>query len=293
MIDIAIFLAVPAAALGMLGACASLVGMQLNLRRREMFADGLVHAIFPAIVIGFAFAGVNGTYIGAAIGAVFATIALTLIELSSIRPGAGLAVIFTGLFGLGVVLVSGIRGFTGGLEHVLVGHVLTATTNDLAIVTALGVLTLILLGCTWRAQTLLSFDADGARAAGHRVIALDLILNIAIALIVVAGVRIVGNLLVVALLLVPPAIGRLVSRDSRGATVAAVLAGGLLPVAGLGLATIASFEWNLHVSPAASCVLVLLIGYLVAVCGRAIADGGTRSRPRTARAKRAREEQHA
>jgi manganese/iron transport system permease protein len=109
-----------------------------------------------------------------------------------------------------------------------------------------------------------AFDPDGAAAMGYRAAALDLVLNLLIALVVVAAVKAVGTVLVVALIIVPAAAARLLA--DRVATTA-VLAGALGALGGwLGLAT--SYEVSVghgvRLAAGATIVVVLVALFVLA-----------------------------
>jgi manganese/iron transport system permease protein len=109
-----------------------------------------------------------------------------------------------------------------------------------------------------------AFDPDGAAAMGYRTAALDLVLNLLIALVVVAAVKAVGTVLVVALIIVPAAAARLLA--DRVATTA-VLAAALGVLGGwLGLA--ASYEVSvdrgIRLAAGATIVVVLVVGFALA-----------------------------
>lgn len=253
------------AALVMLAVAGAVVGVALNLRGLEFLSDGLVHAVFPGAVAGFLMSGSEGVYPGAAIAALIATVALTIVARK--LPGAGsdaaTAVVLAGAFGLGVVLVSTRSDYTTGLEQLLFGQLLTVSSNDLTAIAVCGGIAVLVVVVTWKEQLFVSFDPRGARAAGLRVLALELALNVAIALVVVAASRAVGNLLVLAVLIAPAAIARLVSRRlvvilplAVGVAVAASCLGLVL---GYGL----SVDLRVNASPSAVLALVLVGGYLV------------------------------
>lgn len=270
--------------LGILAAAGGLVGVQLNLRGLEFLGDGLVHSIFPGVVIGFLVAGADGTYLGAGIAALAATILLTLAARRGLGDDAATAVVLSGAFSLGVVIVSTTTQYTGGLEHLLFGQLLTVDASDLAIVAALCAAAAIIVLGTWRGQTMISFDRAGARAAGLGIGLHELALNVAIALVVVAGARAIGNLLVLAILIIPPAVGRLASRRIGWVAPISVLAALLPSIGGLWLAWWLSMHGGANVSPSGLVVIALTAVYLLAAALRTLADaaaGRRASRRRT------------
>ena len=170
----------------------------------------------------------------------------------------------------GVVLVSRRSSYTADLTAFLFGRILTVDTGQLVVTAVLGGLVLLALALLGKELLLRAFDPGAAAAAGYRVVLLDLVLNLAVALVVVAAVRAVGTVLVIALLVVPGAAARLLT--DRLAPMFAVAAGIGALAGWLGLAASyeASVGHGLRLASGATVVLVLVVLYgLVAVLGAA------------------------
>jgi len=196
-------------ALLVLSVAAGTVSVFINLRGLEFLSDGLTHAVFPGLAIGFVFAGTGGVVIGALFAAALATAVLTLLGRRSAVSDATIAIVLTAMFSIGVIVVSQSHEVTGQLEQLLFGHVLTLTALDMWVTVAVSLIALVAILITRRSQIMVAFDRDGARAAGFRPLLTDVVLNVAIALVVVAASSAVGNLLVLAVLIVPGAFARL------------------------------------------------------------------------------------
>lgn len=255
--------------LAILSVAAGVLGLFISFRELEFVSDGLVHAVFPGMVIGIAVGGSAGLLPGAAIAAVSAGILFTVIERrSGVGSDAAIAVVLTGLFSLGVVLVSRQQGYVSQLQELLFGRLLTVTETQLWQMLVIAVLAIAIVVFTWRAQMYRAFDHEGAEAAGFRPGRSDVWLSVAIALLVVAGVQALGVLMVIALLTVPMATARLITRSFVLLIPIAILLPFVAGVGGLWL----SFEWSLStgasVSPGALVVLLLVALYGVAVLVR-------------------------
>lgn len=276
------FMQAALAAVVMIGLAGGVVGVALNLRGLEFLSDGLVHAVFPGAVAGFLLGGATGIYPGAAVAAVVATVALTIVTRR--LPGAGsdaaTAVVLAGAFAIGIVLVSMRSDYSVGLEHLLFGTLLTVGPADLVAIAVCGGLAVLIVGATWKEQLLVSFDRRGARAAGFRVLVLELALNIAIALVVVAAARAIGNLLVLAILIVPAAVARLLSRRIGWIVVVSVVVAVGASVLGLVLSFDLSVRYGVDASPSSVLALTLVGVYLVVAAGSAVVS---RVRPRARR----------
>ncbi|QUY63167.1 Chelated iron transport system membrane protein yfeD [Gulosibacter molinativorax] len=252
-----------AIALVILAVVAAIVGVALNLRDLEFVSDGLVHAVFPGVVIGLAVGGTDALYIGAIIAALIATVLLTIATNRGVSTDASTAVLLAGAFALGIVIVSKTTTYTSGVESLLFGQLLMIDSSDLIVIAVLGALALILTGVTWKEQVFISFDRRGAEATGMRVFAYELALNLAIALVVVAAARAVGNLLVLALLIVPAAVGRLLSRRLSKIVVIGIVTALVGSFVGLVGGYWLSVDARLPVSPSAVLVLTLVAIYLL------------------------------
>ena len=233
-------------------------------RRLSFVSDALTHTVFPGVVIGFVAGGIEGIVVGALVAGVVTAVVLTLLTRGgALSDDASTAVVLTAMFSIGVVLVSRRSSYTSDLTSFLFGRILTVTPRQLAETAVLAVLILGLLLLGARAMIFRTFDPAGAAAAGYRIAWLDLWLNVLVALVVVAAVRAVGTILVVALLIVPAAAARMLT--SRLAVMAAV-GTVLILLAGYGglLASwTASVDYGISLTSASAVVLLLVLAYLV------------------------------
>jgi manganese/iron transport system permease protein len=240
------------------------VSVLVFARRLPFVSDALTHTVFPGVVIGFLAGGIEGIVIGALVAGVVTAAVLTLLTRGgALSDDASTAVVLTAMFSIGVALVSRRSSYTSDLTSFLFGRILTVTARQLAetAVLAVVILGLLLLGA--RAMIFRTFDPAGAAAAGYRIAGLDLWLNVIIALVVVAAVRAVGTILVVALLIVPAAAARMLTARL---VVMAAIGTGLILLAGYGglLASwTASVDYGVSLTSASAVVLLLVLGYLL------------------------------
>ncbi|RNE66918.1 metal ABC transporter permease [Cryobacterium tepidiphilum] len=256
---------------------AGVVGVIVNMRGLEFISDGLTHSVFPGIAIGFVWGGREGLFIGAMIAAVIAATVLTLLVRTRVPADAAIAIVLTATFSVGVIVVSRQSDYAGQLEQLLFGRLLTVTDAEVVqTVIACGI-ALLLVAVTLKEQVFRAFDRSGADAAGYRVFTLDLLLNIAIALVVVAASSAVGNLLVLGVLIVPAAVARLITVRLRALFL--IAAGFAMLGAWLGLATgyAASVDGGVDLPSGATVVLLLVAGYLLALGYRVIRDSSLRA----------------
>lgn len=248
-----------------LSLAAGVIGVFINLRGLEFVADGLVHAVFPGIAAGFVVAGTDGVLIGALIAAAAATVALTLLSNDRVSSDATTAIVLTSMFSIGVLIVSSTPSRAGGLEQLLFGHLLTVTPADawMTVGVSLGALLLVLF--SFRRQLFRAFDQVSSIASGYNRVVTDVLLNIAIALVIVAGSNAVGNLLVLAILIVPGALARLLSTKLTPLFVIAIVSGVIASWLGLATGFSVSVNLNVDMPGGATVALAFVALYTVAL----------------------------
>ncbi|MDZ8171768.1 metal ABC transporter permease [Microbacterium xanthum] len=266
------------AAMILISLAAGPISTFVNLRGLEFMSDGLIHAAFPGIVVGYVVGGTEGLYPGAVATTVLAAVLLTLMTRRKVTSDAATATVLTSAFGIGVIVVSRESDYAGQVQELLFGRLFTVQPSELLPLGATLAVALALVGITWRRQVFRAFDAAGATAAGGRALLTDLSLTVAIALVVVAASNSVGNLLVLAILILPGAAGRLISRRIEGIVLAAITFTALAAWWGLWAAFSISLSVSSLLPGGATVVLAMTIGYLVLVGARILVDGWTRRR---------------
>ncbi len=248
-----------------LGITAGIVGVFVNLRGFEFLTDGLTHAVFPGIAAGVAFAGSGGLFWGAAIAAAAATVFLSLLARRGVSSDAAVAVVLVAMFSVGVLIVSRSDDAAGQLEQLLFGRLFTVSLTEVVVTAIISVLAIATVLLTVRAQVMTAFDRDAARAAGYRVTLVDLSLNVAIALVVVSASIAVGNLLVIAFLIVPGALARVWARRLTSLFAIALSFAVLAGLAGLAGAFTISVGLDIPIPPGAAIAAVFVASYLLAL----------------------------
>lgn len=204
----------------------AVVGVLINLRQAEFSAETMVHAVFPGIVAGVIWRGLDGIIPGAMLVAVCAAAVLTWIPRRGSDTGAhGLgaseggseatsAIVLATFYAAGIVLSLKHSDKSGQLEALMFGRLLELSATRMAAAMCVCIVACLLLAACWRRQLAVAFDRTGAQASGISVLAMDAIFNGAIALVVCAASSAVGVLLAVGLLLVPGVAARLLSRSA-------------------------------------------------------------------------------
>jgi zinc transport system permease protein len=184
------------------GVLAPAVGFFLVQRRLSLIGDGIGHVAFAGVAAGYLL-GLPPvlTALVASVGGAGA------IEwLRTRRHAAGdqaLALVFYTGIAAGVVLVSLAGALDVGLFGFLFGSILTTTRTDLAVVAGLGLAALATIALLYRAFVGIALDEEGARVAGAPVPVLNVVLAVLAATTVAVSMRIVGVLLIAALMVLP------------------------------------------------------------------------------------------
>lgn len=247
----------------LLGIVGGLVGCWVVFYELAYSAESLAHALFPGLVVA-ALLGLP-LLAGAAAGVLAAAAGIAVARRTPRLGGdSSVAVVVTGLFGLGVLLALA-PATPPGLNGLLFGDLLGVTRGDLAASAALVVSAAGGLLALHRPLLLVGFDRTTARSFGARPLLVDLALLALIAVAIVIGVQALGNLLVVALLVGPAATARLLTRRMATMMKAAVLLAAGASVGGLYL----SYYGNVA---AGAAVAGLMVGaYLLVLAGSRLA----------------------
>lgn len=255
-----------------LAVVAGVVGVLVNLRGLEFISDGLTHAVFPGLAVGLAVAGTAGLVPGAAVAALAGAVALTFLMRAGVASDAAVAVVLTATFSIGVLVVSRGTDYAAALEELLFGRVLTIAPVDVLPLVIVSLAAAVMVGVTLKQQLFRAFDAAASRAAGDRGLVLDLVLNSAIALVVVAGASTVGALLVLALLIVPGAAARLVTRRLWWLFPAAALVGAVSAWLGLSAGFAISVGAGIDLPAGSTVVAVFVALYAIILAVRLTID---------------------
>jgi zinc transport system permease protein len=245
----------------LVGITAPTVGIYLVQRRLALIGDGMGHVALTGVAVGLL---TNTAPVLTAL--VAAVAAAVLIELLRARGKASadvlLAVVFYGGIAGGVVLIGLSKdGSAANLNAYLFGAITTTSPSDLVAFAVLAVVVLsVSVGLAPRLFAL-SNDEEYARASGMNVTGLNLVLAVLTAATVVISMRVVGLLLISALMIVPNAVSQQVARSFRGSLVIATVVGVVVSVTG----TTASYY--LETPSGGTIVLLAVAVFVVAALG--------------------------
>jgi manganese/iron transport system permease protein len=203
----------------------------LVLRGWSLMGDAISHAVLPGLVLAHLLA--LPLALGAFAAGLLCALATGWLKAGTrLKEDAVLAIVFTGLFALGLVLF--VRaGSDLHLDHILFGDLLGVSWRDLGETALVGLPVLATTLALRRDFLLIAFDPAHGRSLGLRVRALDVLLLVLLALAIVTALKAVGVVLVIAMLIAPGAIGFLASRRFDRMLAVAIIAASLSSVAGL------------------------------------------------------------
>ena len=194
----------------MLAIPAALLSCFLVLKGWSLIGDAISHAVLPGVVLAY-IAGLP-LIIGAfAAGMTCALVTGYIDENSRVKRDTVMGVVFSGMFGLGIVLYTKIESDVH-LDHILFGNMLGVGFTDLLTTGIIAILVTGLIAFFWRDLLLHAFDEQQARALGLNVAMLHFGLLAVISLTVVAALKAVGIILAIAFLVAPGAIAFLITR---------------------------------------------------------------------------------
>jgi manganese/iron transport system permease protein len=235
---------------------AALLSCYLVLKGWSLMGDAISHAVLPGVVLSY-LAGLPLAVGAFSAGMVCALATGYLKENSRIKQDTVMGVVFSGMFGLGIVLYTKIETDVH-LDHILFGDMLGVLPGDLAQSAAIALVATLLIAWKWRDLLLHAFDPQHAQAIGLPVRLLHYGLLVVLSLTIVAALKATGIILTISLLIAPGAIAFLLTRRFGTMLLAAVA----IAVASAFTGVYASFFINS--APAPTIVLVLTLVFIAA-----------------------------
>ena len=235
------------------------LGSFLVWRRMAYFGDTLSHSALLGVALGYALElNINMTVIAVCISMALALVALQ--QQRYIASDTLLGILAHSSLALGLVVVSLLNDSRLNLSSFLFGDLLSVTTEDLIAIYAGSAIALITLVMLWRPLLAITLHEELAEVEGVKVGWVRLALMVLIALVIATAMKIVGILLITALMLIPAASAR---RWARSPESMAVLASGLGIVAVCaGLFMAYTFDTSLGPTIVVCCTMLFLLCYL-------------------------------
>jgi len=218
----------------LLAAPLSGLGVFVSLRRMAFFSDGIAHASLAGIAIAV-LAGASPLPVALAYAIIIALVMWRMERTTKLPSDTVIGIFFTASMALGVLLMSFTTGYRPELVNYLFGSILSVTLGDLVLIAAASAAILYWLSRSIRSLTYLSLAEESAIISGVKADAHTAALYVALAASTVLAVKMLGIVLVSALLVLPPAAARMVSGSFKEYLLASIIFGELMTIAGLSL----------------------------------------------------------
>lgn len=245
----------------MVGISCGLIGAFIMLRRLSLIGDALAHAVLPGVVIGFMVAGKTplSLFIGASVAGIVTALLISFVERNSkIKSDTAIGIIFTGAFALGILLVSQLKQVHIDLSSYLFGDVLGVSDSDIVLSSVITVFITCVVILFYKQLLVTTFDPTLAHILGISAGAFHYFLMTMLSMSIVAGLQSVGVILIIAMLITPPATAFLLTEKMKPLLVISATVGVFSSVAGLYL----SYHFNF--ASGASIVLVAVFIFMLA-----------------------------
>jgi zinc transport system permease protein len=211
------------------------MGSFLVARRYSLISDSLAHVSLAGVGLGLLF-GAAPVLIAAPVTVAGALLLEWLRQNRQISGETSLAILMSGGLAVAVVLANMAHGAQTDFSSYLFGSIATTTVTDIVVLAGAAIVVLLFIGTSYRALLHMAFDEDSARIMGYRVSVRNYVLAALTALVVVLSLRIVGGLLISALLVIPVVAASQVARSFKQTMFGAVLVACIAVIAGLVLA---------------------------------------------------------
>lgn len=215
----------------------SLIGLFVILRQESMIGDGVAHVSFGGIAIGL-FLDINPLFT-ALIVSIIAVLGISYMKKQGLAESdSATAVILAIGFSTGLIIISLAGGFNVELFSFLFGSILTISRQDMLMVSILGVTSLVMVSLFYKELLSITFDAQSSRLMGIPVGVLNNIFNILVAVTVVLSIKVVGMILVTALLVLPGLTALQLDSSFRTTAIMSVIFGVFSVVSGIFISAI-------------------------------------------------------
>ncbi len=213
----------------------AVLGVFVILRRDSMIGHGLAHVIFAGIALGLLL-NVMPMAVATGVAVITALGIMKLKERAGLYGDTAIAIFSSVGFAVGILIVSLSQGFNIDLFGYLFGEILAIDAFEVIFSIGLALSVVIIVILNYHKFMYMTFDRESAKVSGIRVRRLDVLLTVLTAITVVLGMKIVGLLLVAALLVIPAAAGLQMASNFKQAIVLSSLVSLVSVILGLGMA---------------------------------------------------------
>ena len=240
----------------LLSVCASLLGVSLVLKRYSMIGDGLSHVGFGALAIATAFHWApRAVSIPVVVAAAF--LLLRLNENTKIKGDAAIALISTGALAIGILVVSLTTGVNIDIYNYMFGSVLAIDKTSFFVSIGACVVIIVLFLLFYNRIFAVTFDEDFTRATQARSSGIHILIALLTAVVIVLGMRLMGALLISALIIFPALTSMRVFKSYKKVTVSAAILSAVCFVIGI------FCSYTISIPVGATVVVINIIAFLI------------------------------
>jgi len=235
-------------------ACA-LLGVFLILRRDAMIGHGIAHVTFAGVALGLLL-NIMPLAMALAVAVLTALGIMRLKERAGLYGDTAIAIFSSVGFALGILIVTLAHSFNVDLFGYLFGEILAISTSEVLLSVVLAIIVVLIVILNYHKFMYVTFDREAAKASGIKVGHLDVVLTVLTAVTIVLGMKVVGILLVSALVVIPAAAGLQLAANFKQA----ILLSSVVAVISMVLGLFFAFYFDL---PASGSIVILSFFFFV------------------------------
>jgi zinc transport system permease protein len=244
---------------GVIAVLCAVLGLFLVLRKMSLIGDGLSHVSFGAVALGLLL-NTSPLYVALPLVVLASLAILKLTEKARLYGDAAIGIVSAlGIAG-GVILASVSRGFNVDLFSYLFGNILSIGNQELVLAVVLSTMVIGVVAVFYNDLLAVTFDEEYARVSGIKTSRVNMLLMVLTAVTVVLAIRVVGIMLISALLILPAGTALQLARGFKGALVLSALAAVTAVMAGI----CASIVFDL---PAGGAIVAVNLVFFLAAFG--------------------------
>jgi ABC-type Mn2+/Zn2+ transport systems, permease components len=241
----------------LLSIAAGIVGTYIIARRLVFLTGGITHASFGGIGMAY-FAGINPIW-GAFVFSILSALGIDLATTrGKLREDSAIGMLWSFGMAIGIIFIALTPGYAPNLMGFLFGSIVTVTTFDLIVIIAVNIIVLLSFGAFFRWILYSAFDAEFAKTQNIPVHLVNSLMLILVSITIVAGIRMVGIILLLSILTLPSSTANLFTRRFKTIALIAIAINMISISAGL------IFAFELNIPSGAAVVFVQVLVFAIA-----------------------------
>ena len=208
------------------------LGAHVINRQMGFMGDALAHSVMPGMVASYII-GISPFFGAIPMGIVVALLIGFLVRKTKISNDTSIGIMFTGLFAIGLIMISLMGGLTVNLEDLLLGQVTSTSVSDLYTTLLLTTFVIAVMCLLYKQMIFTGFDYEGATVIGLKAGIIDYILLGLLSIVIVVTLQAVGIILVVGMLITPAAAASLITNRFWKLVIVGIIFGVISAIGGL------------------------------------------------------------